>query len=269
MLRESLYIILITIFFVWGGVGLIYPAIHRKFANLALYTMGAMGVLVILAIAFEILPQNDVVHFGFAQALVITVGLALILNPILIGDKTIITYFAPFWYLLLTLVLTASFIFPPTHKVYLANATFEIHFLLSMLAYAMFTIWAIVAIIVIIQSHRLHNPKSVEIIRELPPLMAIEKQSLWLGRITFVFLSAVLITGLIYSNMSIGKVMFTHKFIFALLTWVGVCIIVYGQTFRNWRGKWINISVLICYGLVFLAYIGYRFVLEILLNRGI
>lgn len=269
MIREAIYILIITLFFIWGGAGIINPQLHRKFANSAIYWMSLSGVLAILVILVEMFNSSEFVLFGFAQALALTSALSLFLLPLLINEKNIITYFSPLWFLVVTIALVTSFIFPATNKVFIVNWSFEIHFFLSMFAYAFFTIWAVVSIILLIQSARLHHPQNVEKIKQLPPLLVIEKNSIWLGRLTFIFLSLVLITGLVYSNISIGKVALTHKFIFALITWVGVLFIVFGQIFRGWRGRKINISVLVCYFFIILAYIGYRFVLEIILGRGV
>jgi len=266
--QENIYIFLITIFFVWGGIGFIRPDLHRKSAQYAIYWMSLSAALAILGIAHEIFIYNQFIIFGFAQALALTTVLSLFLMPILVNDKTIIAYFSPLWYLIATLALICAYFFPAENKVEFNNLAFEIHFFLSMFAYALFTIWAIVVVILLIQSSRLHNPYSVEKFKLLPPLLIIEKHSLWLGRLTLIFLTLVLISGLIYSEIIFGRIELSHKLIFTAISWIVVLIIILGQILRNWRGQKINIAILVSYGLILLAYIGYRFILEIFILSG-
>ena len=100
---------------------------------------------------------------------------------------------------------------------------------------------------------------------------------LTLERLTFRFVSAgfVLLTATLVAGWSFGEQLYghawrwNHKAVFALLAWVTFAVLLLGRQRFGWRGRK---AVRVLYGgcvLLLLAYAGTRFVLEVLLGRGL
>ena len=60
---------------------------------------------------------------------------------------------------------------------------------------------------------------------------------------------------------------FDHKNIFAVLSWVMFGGILIGRRFRGWRGRVALRWVMAAFAIMMLAYVGSRFVLEVILHR--
>ena len=59
----------------------------------------------------------------------------------------------------------------------------------------------------------------------------------------------------------------THKVVFGMASWLIYAILLFGRTMRSWRGKKAAYFVIAGFLSLMLAYIGSKFVLEILLGR--
>jgi ABC-type uncharacterized transport system permease subunit len=102
----------------------------------------------------------------------------------------------------------------------------------------------------------------------LPPLLTLERFLFRLVAAGFVLLTLTLASGMLFSEQIFGKpVTFTHKPVFALLGWLTFGALLWGRWRYGWRGRvalrWIIAGTVF----VFLAYLGSKFVLEVLLGR--
>ncbi len=61
---------------------------------------------------------------------------------------------------------------------------------------------------------------------------------------------------------------FDHKTLFALLSWIAFGALLVGRHFYGWRGRTALRWTLGGFVLLLLAYVGSRFVLEVVLGRG-
>ena len=88
-------------------------------------------------------------------------------------------------------------------------------------------------------------------------------------QVAFVLLTLTLMSGLMFSESLFGKAfVFNHKTVFALLSWAIFAALLVGRHLRGWRGKMALRWTLAGFATLLLAYIGSRFVLEVLLNRA-
>jgi len=62
-------------------------------------------------------------------------------------------------------------------------------------------------------------------------------------------------------------VTFNHKTDFAIASWLIFAILLAGRHFAGWRGRTALRWTLSGFGALVLAYVGYRFVLEVILGR--
>jgi ABC-type uncharacterized transport system permease subunit len=67
-----------------------------------------------------------------------------------------------------------------------------------------------------------------------------------------------------------GKALrFDHKTVFAIISWLIFAALLVGRHLRGWRGKVALRWTLAGFVALLLAYVGTRFVLEIILNRNL
>jgi ABC-type uncharacterized transport system permease subunit len=73
----------------------------------------------------------------------------------------------------------------------------------------------------------------------------------------------------VFSEQLFGRAMrLDHKSIFALLSWLLFAALLAGRRWQGWRGKTALRFTLAGFATLALAYVGSRFVLEVVLHRG-
>lgn len=267
-MHSLLFITLISAFLIIGLIGFIRPASHQVLARGNASGWVVAGLFIMILVVSNGVITSPHIRFGFAEALAFTVGLAMALLPMVAHERNVVSFFTPFWSMMASITLLMVWVRPSRHLLDLSSLPSEMHFILSMLAHAFFTLWALLSFLHLLQMSRLHRPGDVAKLRQLPPLMAIERQALWMGRLTAIFLTSALMTGFFYAEESRGSVLhLNHKLLFSGLAWLAVLGIVWAQWWKGWRGKRMNIAVLMAYGFLLLSYIGSQFVREILLSR--
>jgi ABC-type uncharacterized transport system permease subunit len=160
-------------------------------------------------------------------------------------------------------------IFPSPHP--LANTdfpAFKAHILVAMMAYSLLTIAALHALLMAFVERRLHHPTMPSVLTNLPSLLAMEKllfRIIWAG---FILLTLTLISGVVFSEEVFGQpVKFTHKTLFGFISWSVFAALLAGRHLYGWRGRIAIRWTLIGFVILLLAYIGSKFVLEVILQR--
>lgn len=174
--------------------------------------------------------------------------------------------------MVLPLAALASFLpvlFPQTHEIAHANALgFKIHFLTAMLAYSLFTLSALHALFMGFVEHKLHRRTVSKHQASLPSILSMEALLFRMIGIAFALLTLTLTSGLVFSEQIFGKAfVLDHKTLFAFASWVIFAALLVGRHKYGWRGRIALRWTLAGFLLLFLAYIGSRFVLEVLLGR--
>jgi ABC-type uncharacterized transport system permease subunit len=149
---------------------------------------------------------------------------------------------------------------------------FRLHTTLAMLAYSLFTMAALHALLMTLLERRLHRHAAggslAGPLAVLPPLLSMEILLFRLIAVGFVLLTFTLATGIIYSETLFGQAMkFDHKSLFAVISWLIFAALLVGRHFYGWRGKRALRWTLAGFLALLLAYVGSRFVLEVLLHR--
>jgi ABC-type uncharacterized transport system permease subunit len=96
------------------------------------------------------------------------------------------------------------------------------------------------------------------------PLLRLEKLTFRFVDAGFVVLSATVLLGWWFSD----PWRWDHKSVFSLLAWAVFAALIGGRRTFGWRGKKATRWLYAGAGLLLLAYVGSRFVLEVLLQRG-
>lgn len=160
-------------------------------------------------------------------------------------------------------------IFPAQHLLVNADSPqFRLHFMVAMLAYSLFTLAALHAILMALAENGLHRGRLTPLLSSLPPLLTMEALLFRIILIAFILLTLTLASGILFSEYLFGKALeFNHKTFFAIISWVIFAHLLAGRHFRGWRGRKALRWTLAGFIALLLAYVGSRFVLEILLGR--
>ena len=155
------------------------------------------------------------------------------------------------------------------------SPAFGWHIAVAILAYSTLTIAAFHAVLMALQESRLHtrNPRAgwlTGALDQLPALLTMEKLLFRLIGIGFVLLTLTVLSGIVFSEQLFGIVLkWDHKSVFALLSWILFAALLSGRHWRGWRGKTALRFTLAGFATLVLAYVGSRFVLEVVLHRAI
>jgi ABC-type uncharacterized transport system permease subunit len=208
-------------------------------------------------------------RFGFAQALSVMMFLAVLMC-------WIEAFFLPIE-ALYPLLLAAAALCAPLPAFFAGRVTpdpvsfeFRLHLVAGMLAYSLFTVAMLHALLIARVERRLHGTPGLDgPIGNLPPLLSLERLVFVLIAAAFAVLTATLAFGMLYSEAFIGHAMrFEHKTVFVVLSWLIFGLLLIGRWRYGWRGRTALRWTLTGFVLLMLAYPGSRFVLEVLLHRA-
>jgi ABC-type uncharacterized transport system permease subunit len=208
-------------------------------------------------------------RFGFAQALSVMMflGVAVYWLESLFYD---VEGMQPLVLPLAALAAPLPALFPglASSGAHAQAAEFKLHLALAMIAYGLFVIALLHATLMAIAERQLHGKGTVAF-PHLPPLLTLEALLFRMIAAAFVFLTLTLITGIAFSEELFGRAMRAdHKTVFALLSWGVFGLLLAGRWRYGWRGRTALRWTLSGFVLLILAYVGSRFVLEVVLHRG-
>lgn len=153
------------------------------------------------------------------------------------------------------------------------NSVFEptssgifLHIALSVVAYCVLSIAAIQAILIYAQNNNLKKKNNTILMRNLPPLLTMEKllfEMLWSGT---TLLALAVLAGFIFVDNLFAQHL-AHKTFFSLLSLAVFSTLLYGRKVHGWRG--LTASKLTLWGISFLmlGFFGSKFVLELILAK--
>jgi len=160
---------------------------------------------------------------------------------------------------------------------YTHSLPFRLHTVLAMLAYSLFTIAALHAMLMTLVERRLHHRRAgggtqpgplAGPLAILPPLLTLESLLFRLIGLGFILLTLTLATGMFNSEEIFGRpVPFNHKTLFAVVSWFIFALLLAGRRFYGWRGRTALRWTLAGFVTLLLAYVGSRFVVEVILQR--
>ena len=136
------------------------------------------------------------------------------------------------------------------------------HILLSVLAYSIFSIAAIQAIIVAYQNFQLRNHRTEGILQAFPSLQDMESllfEILWVGQI---LLSLGIFAGFSFSENIWALTGMIHKSFFSIVAWTIFTILLWGRSRMGWRGYTAIKFTLTGFILLFLGFYGTKIAVE-------
>jgi ABC-type uncharacterized transport system permease subunit len=167
------------------------------------------------------------------------------------------------------LCLLLPLAFPEAHAIpHTELPLFKVHLLISLLAYSLFTIAAVHTVLMALAERRLHGHVLSQILGKLPPLLTMEALLFRIITVGFVLLTLSILSGVMFSEELFHKpLQFNHKSLFALLSWGIYAALLGGRQIYGWRGRTAILWTLAGFAMLLLAYIGSKFVLEVILQR--
>ena len=209
-------------------------------------------------------------RFGFAQALSVMTWLAVVLywtESLLYSLDGMEPLVLP----LAALAVPLPALFPglASSSTYSQAGAFRLHLALAMVAYSLFVIALLHATLMAVAERQLHRKRASFVSLNLPPLLTLEKLLFRVIGAAFVFLTLTLATGIAFSETLFGRALRAdHKTVFAVLSWITFGLLLAGRWRYGWRGRTAIRWTLSGFVLLVLAYVGSRFVLEVILQRG-
>lgn len=146
---------------------------------------------------------------------------------------------------------------------------FKLHFLAAMLAYSLFMLSALHAVFMGFVERRLHRRTLTKRLASLPPILVMEALLFRMILIAFALLTLALGSGILFSEALFGKALVVdHKTLFAFASWGIYAALLIGRHIYGWRGRVALRWTLAGFMILLLAYVGSRFVVEVILHRN-
>ncbi|WP_167855919.1 cytochrome C assembly family protein [Natronospirillum operosum] len=143
-----------------------------------------------------------------------------------------------------------------------------VHVLFALLAYAMFTVTLVYALVVKAQERALKHHHLSTLVKRLPPLQSMERTQFKLAWVAFILLTLAMIIGYVALESFLGQQV-AHKTLLTALAWGLFAGLFIGHHVWGWRAVMTLRGLLAGYFLLSLGFIGPKVVLEFILGNGV
>lgn len=210
---------------------------------------------------------GDVPRFGFAPALSVT---AWLVATVYLIELRFYPQLQLRWSLCLlgTVVVVLAWAFPGAPLPERTSVWLPLHLALGIGSYGLIGAAVVHAVLMGRAEGRIRvaaDPHSSL------PLLTLERLIFRFVLAGFVLLTATLFLALVFGDALYGRagvLRWDHKSVFSLLSWLVFAALLLGRVQFGWRGRRATRMLYAGSGLLFLAYVGSRFVLEVILGRG-
>ncbi len=142
----------------------------------------------------------------------------------------------------------------------------QTHVLVSMFAYGLLTVGAIVAVFSLVQDRRLKAAQISVYNNLFAPLVTTERLLYGITAAGFVGLALAIVSGFTFVDNLFAQHL-VHKTVLSIAALVVFGVLLGGHLFAGWRGRRGIRLYLGGFALVILAYFGTRFILEVMLDK--
>lgn len=206
-------------------------------------------------------------HFGFAPALSMTLWLVLAtyavehqLLPQMQSRGAVIVMAV-----LAALVVLAAAAFPGLPLEERSSPWLALHLTLGIASYGLFAAAVVHAWLMGRAEQRIRQAAELQ---GRMPLLALERLTFRFITAGFILLTATLAEGWLFGEQLYGHApRWDHKNVFSVLAWATIAVLLIGRSRFGWRGRKAVRVLYVGAGLLLLAYVGSRFVLEVILGR--
>lgn len=143
-----------------------------------------------------------------------------------------------------------------------------LHIAVALVAFALLIVATMQALMLMGLQKRLHRGLPEPNSGEVPALLTLERFLFRLVTAGYALLTLTLATGVFFSEQLFGKPLtLNYKTVFSVLAWFAFGALLVGRHRFGWRGRTALNWILFGSALLLLAYIGTKFVLEVILRR--
>jgi len=211
--------------------------------------------------------SGDTALFGFAPALSMTAWIGAAVYAV---ESQVFPQLVTRWALsaIGAVAVLLALLFPGKALPVTASWLLPVHLTIGVACYGLFGMAAL---------HAWFMTRAEERIRRAVdphsgvPLLTLERLTYRFVLAGFVLLTATLFIGLLFGESVYGPGHawhWDHKTVFSLLSWVTFAALLVGRARFGWRGKRAVAVIYIGSAFLLLAYVGSRFVLEVVLGRS-
>jgi len=214
--------------------------------------------------AIDVFSGEGGARLGFAPVLSLTVWLVILVYAVesrLVPLPAVrrVLAIAGIAAVLLTLA------FPGDARLSSANPWAPMHWVLGVASYGLFGVAVLHGSLLDAAERRMRNKLPGEGAVLGMPLLRLERLTFRFVEAGFVVLTAALLLGAI----TVTRWRWDHKTVFSMLGWLVFAALLAGRIGRGWRGRHATRWLYAGAALLLLAYVGSRFVLEVLLGRPV
>lgn len=141
-----------------------------------------------------------------------------------------------------------------------------LHVVLALFAFAVLAIAALVAAMLAIQERALRHRQLGGLAAWLPALTVTENLLFQLIGVGFALLTLTLVTGAVFVEHLFDQHL-AHKTVLSVVAWLVFGALLYGRWRHGWRGQRAARMTLAGMAVLLLAFLGSKFVLELVLHR--
>src|SRR3954468_832809 len=207
----------------------------------------------------------DVPRFGFAPALSVTAWLVLTVYAV---ERQMFPQLRARWALagLGAATVLLALVFPGTPLHVSVSPWLSLHWAFGIAAYGLFAAAAVHAWL--LQRMERSIRQGAEPQAGLP-LLTLERLTFRFATAGFVLLTGTLIAGIFFSEVLYGRAWrWDHKTVFSVLSWIVFAVLLLGRMRFGLRGRRAVNVIYVGSVLLLLAYVGSRFVMEVVLGRS-
>jgi ABC-type uncharacterized transport system permease subunit len=243
-----------------------WPAVRGRHQS-AHVARAWVGVAWLLhAAALVISFAGSEARFGFAPALSVTAWLVAAVYAV---ESQLFPQLQTRWALglLAAAAVLLAAMFPGSAMSATASVWLPVHLAFGVACYGLFGIAVVHAWFMTRAENRIRHAEDPH---SGLPLLTLERLTYRFVAAGFVLLSATLVVGYLFGDVVYGHAHpwhWDHKTVFSVLSWITFAVLLIGRSAIGWRGK--KAVGVLYMGAVFLllAYVGSRFVLEVILGR--
>lgn len=208
---------------------------------------------------------GEMPRFGFAPALSVTAWLVLTVYTV---ERQMFPQLQARWGIasLGAAAVLLALVFPGTPLHASASPWLPLHWALGIASYGLFAAAVVHAWLMMRTEHQIRH--ATEPHAGLP-LLTLERLTFRFVTGGFALLSATLLAGLVFGEAAGGNGWrWDHKTVFSVLSWCAFALLLVGRARFGWRGRLAVRMLYVGSLLLLLAYVGSRFVMEVVLRRG-
>ncbi len=250
---------LFSAYLVWRQIGNPNNASETPYAPWVVHSQSLAIIISIIGITFLHPIQAQYIHFNLIEAAAtatLLVQLMYLFGVIRHGVQGLGLFLLPA--MAVPLILAPFLPIDTTTQPILTSSILETtHLLISMIAYAMLTMAAFHAVMLLLLDQALKRKHMHPIIQAMPPLTTLEAMMMSMVRWSVWLILLSILTGLVwqwvdFSNMAI----FNHKVLLACFSFAMLFWLMHKQRQGVWHAQRTSQWLLTAYALMLLAYFG-------------